>query len=629
MIKRVIITAIIFLVFGHLLPEQIRSLGDLKKEYPEMKVFNERTINQLGYRLIQCGEINKAIEVLDLNTRLYPESWNVYDSLAEALMKDGKVELAIKNCSKSLELNPKNINGRRMLQKLVHPELAPYTGGFEYYYQNRYHILSIYIDEGKLVCKQSRLNPSLMIPAQGKTEFFTSKNKGETWQFVFIKDSTGFPSSFKWIKGATTHTVNRIPATVLRDKYSVQALKDDFRQFRFLIETVSANPYAFITQKEFNKLFEKGIQTINKPMSLQEFYTLLVPLKARIGCGHTHLDYPEEYRRTIQNSKFPLILSFLNNRCYVKNNLKSKPEIFPYSEIFSINSVKIPQIIATLKADISADGYNDYFKGAALDDCFQYYYANRYGSPKEFQIKLSLEGTSETQNICISAKSCTTVNYSNKAPSRLLFKVLPQQNTAIMTLDSFIYYGKRNKIFFDYTDNAFSRMKEEKVGNLIIDLRGNGGGDPFCASYLLSYIEGKPTIYFSQPYGKYARLAKPIPPAQNNFKGKIYMLIDGSNFSTTSHFLSIVKYHNLATLVGTESGGTYTCNSAVKGFHLKNTRILLKLSTKSFATEVKGLPPDRGIIPDYVVQPSIDDLKKGKDPVMAYTLNLINTKRKR
>jgi hypothetical protein len=55
---------------------------------------------------------------LELNVRLYRESSNAYDSLGEAYMIGGNKELAIKNYEKSVELNPQNDNGFRMLKIL-------------------------------------------------------------------------------------------------------------------------------------------------------------------------------------------------------------------------------------------------------------------------------------------------------------------------------------------------------------------------------------------------------------------------------------------------------------------------------------------------------------------------------
>ena len=63
-------------------------------------------------------KIKEAIEIFKTNVKLYPESSNVYDSLGEAYMKDGNKELAIKNYEKSLELDPKNDNTKKMLGEL-------------------------------------------------------------------------------------------------------------------------------------------------------------------------------------------------------------------------------------------------------------------------------------------------------------------------------------------------------------------------------------------------------------------------------------------------------------------------------------------------------------------------------
>ena len=78
----------------------------------------EAEVNDLGYQLMRAGDLRGAVEVLRLNVREFPKSWNAYDSLGEALAADGQIEPAIKNYERSLELNPKNEGGRQALQEL-------------------------------------------------------------------------------------------------------------------------------------------------------------------------------------------------------------------------------------------------------------------------------------------------------------------------------------------------------------------------------------------------------------------------------------------------------------------------------------------------------------------------------
>ncbi len=80
--------------------------------------FEEREFNAMGYRLMGAGKMKAAIEIFKLNVEMYPESANVYDSLAEAYMNSGDTKKAIKNYKKSLELNPDNTNAKEMLKKL-------------------------------------------------------------------------------------------------------------------------------------------------------------------------------------------------------------------------------------------------------------------------------------------------------------------------------------------------------------------------------------------------------------------------------------------------------------------------------------------------------------------------------
>ena len=94
---------------------------DLKAAEPSTYNFDEGELNSLGYQLIGTKKFKEAISILQLNVEAYPQSSNVYDSLGEAYMDDGVKPLAIANCQKSLELNPKNRGAVVMLQRLNAP----------------------------------------------------------------------------------------------------------------------------------------------------------------------------------------------------------------------------------------------------------------------------------------------------------------------------------------------------------------------------------------------------------------------------------------------------------------------------------------------------------------------------
>jgi CubicO group peptidase (beta-lactamase class C family) len=123
-------------------------------------VVNEAEMNQAGYGFMRDGKLDEAAAIFKLNMEAFPESYNVYDSYAEALMNMGEKEKAIKFYRKSVEMNPGNQNGIDMLQKLgVEPgevvkkvevpmeTLDQYVGRYEL---QPGFVLRIFREEGRL-----------------------------------------------------------------------------------------------------------------------------------------------------------------------------------------------------------------------------------------------------------------------------------------------------------------------------------------------------------------------------------------------------------------------------------------------------------------------------------------------
>lgn len=79
---------------------------------------NENEMNSAGYQLLQTGKVKEAIEVFKLNVEAFPKSGNAYDSLGEAYLKNGDKKLALVNYKKSIELDPNNENGKKVLEEL-------------------------------------------------------------------------------------------------------------------------------------------------------------------------------------------------------------------------------------------------------------------------------------------------------------------------------------------------------------------------------------------------------------------------------------------------------------------------------------------------------------------------------
>jgi CubicO group peptidase (beta-lactamase class C family) len=85
--------------------------------------FSEREMNQLGYEFLYFSSFRDhlqfATETFKINMLLFPESYNTYDSYAEALSQAGKHQEAILMYQKSIELNPDNQGGIKALKQLL------------------------------------------------------------------------------------------------------------------------------------------------------------------------------------------------------------------------------------------------------------------------------------------------------------------------------------------------------------------------------------------------------------------------------------------------------------------------------------------------------------------------------
>ena len=85
---------------------------------PEAYFFTETAVNALGYRFVGAGQVERAIEVFLINTRQFPRSANVWDSLGDGYRASGEIEQAMASYRKALEIDPNFAASRSNLVEL-------------------------------------------------------------------------------------------------------------------------------------------------------------------------------------------------------------------------------------------------------------------------------------------------------------------------------------------------------------------------------------------------------------------------------------------------------------------------------------------------------------------------------
>ncbi len=83
-----------------------RTAGALRAE--ALPLATEADINNLGYQLLGEGKNAEALDFFRKNTKDHPQSWNVWDSLAEGLEKSGDKKSARENYEKALTMAPED-----------------------------------------------------------------------------------------------------------------------------------------------------------------------------------------------------------------------------------------------------------------------------------------------------------------------------------------------------------------------------------------------------------------------------------------------------------------------------------------------------------------------------------------
>lgn len=409
--------------------------------------------------------------------------------------------------------------------------------------------------------------------------------------------------------------------------FPVEELHQDFIQFRNTLEKEHCCLYEYASRKEFDSLFDAQYQQLNRAMTPIEFFKVLTPVTAKIGCGHTAVWMPNDFWNIGRNKLFPLKIRLIGDSVVIDTSYEGTCPVKKGSILQEINGTPLADIIGEIHVNYSADAMNPYFIDSQIERRFSMLYARRFGFCDSFRIRYTPPNIKVTTDTVLSPAILDAVRrivFRNHNHPPLQMGII-RNKTAVLTIPTFIYYD-RVKYFTEFIDSCFALIHDQDIRYLILDLRGNDGGDPFCSAPLFSYLQSIPEPYFAERYGKYNELADPIPLPENHFTGNLFTLVDGACFSTNGHFCSLLKYHRIGKFVGTPTGATYTCNAGKNLVqNLDNTDIMVYFGRSSFATAVKGMDKTKPILPDYLIEQTLDNFISGRDAAMDFVLTLIDS----
>ncbi|MCP4568735.1 MAG: hypothetical protein GY841_14245, partial [FCB group bacterium] len=412
--------------------------------------------------------------------------------------------------------------------------------------------------------------------------------------------------------------------------FTVEDLRDDFSEFREKLDGLHPAINTYDNKALFRQIFDSAFSSIDQGSTLIEFYMALRRIASRTNCGHTRTWLPRKYwGKILENENhFPFTLYFDGSEAFIRHSYIQDSQIIPGNQVISINGTPMTEIIHNFLDIIAADGLNLTYKYHNMNQLSFGLFPGYPVFPDTYEIAYLSRDGGGLQNSTITALSYADIrkvrdelslDFEESAPADM--HIIDSLQTAVIRIGEFIAWDDFN--FDDFYKQCFESIRIDAIQNIIIDVRGNDGGEPYAATDLISYIIDSSYTYFNPHVYGYSDLKRPIKPHSDNFQGNVFVLLDGGSFSTSGHFLSIIKHYNLGILIGEESGGSYRCNGCNTELVLPNTGIRVEYTRCVYSTVAKNMPKDRGIIPDYEINLSITDIIESNDPAMNLALELI------
>jgi len=459
-----------------------------------------------------------------------------------------------------------------------------------------------------------------------------------------------------------------------KETYSVDELKQDFNILRSSLEEGHPALYRYVTKKDLDAIFDSAAASITKPMSDREFMLLVSRVVARIGDGHLVVVPPKTGLDKLDEGPTAIPFQVLTNngKLYVVRNYASLADTeFLGSQIISINGHQIDDFLKEYISIAASDGANITSKYRKLERprLLTRYFYMLYGYSESYRVEYVPLNESTAKTAVLPGLIFDKLfemyqkRYSAAAtapPSE--FNIAAQDQYAYLRISSFDKEQlENNKIKLPkFLETSFKSIADGKINNLILDLRGNGGGTDEFGRLLFSYFISEPFDYYeslrmnkeSYNFFKYTNLPGGMKapegmlkanaegsfdniqhpnvgkqsPSLPTYSGNIYVLINGACFSTTSEFLSMLHFRTKAIFIGEESGGGYYGNSSgpTPDLKLPNTKVRLQIPLMKYTMAVKGYQfKDRGVIPQYPVVPSIKDRLDNKNVELDVARDLI------
>jgi C-terminal processing protease CtpA/Prc len=450
--------------------------------------------------------------------------------------------------------------------------------------------------------------------------------------------------------------------------YPVDALKADLQVLWDILEEGHGGFDRYTPAARLKKSFDAVGSGLTGPLTESDFYVRLLPLIAEIKDGHTRLSLSPRAGAHLDSRPIhlPFGLRFLGDKAYVLKDLSPDRSVGEGAELLAIEGRPVQEILTALLTLIPSDAGIRTAKLRRIESpgAFGRLLALRFGQRESYRVRFRPHKAGEAREITVPGITAGDISrlqrerYPATSERRPNYELAFNGQTAVLTVRQFgDDPDKARTRFPEFLTDAFRSLEEKKTPGLVIDLRGNGGGLDEYGKFLFAHVMDRPFLYYwaletkkdrydlfrytdetaeaaaelAQPLSRNARgrfdvLGHPNRGLQStrkpHFAGRVALLVDGGSFSATGETTSAFHYYKKAVFFGEECGSGYYGNTS--GFMVTATlpasRIRVRVPLVLYTMAVDGYPKDRGIVPDFPVTPTIEDLLAGRDVMMERAL---------
>jgi C-terminal processing protease CtpA/Prc len=458
-----------------------------------------------------------------------------------------------------------------------------------------------------------------------------------------------------------------------RGRLSLADARGDVREFFATLERIHPDPFVRAPEPAYRRMKEQTFTDLDTRalkdgrVTTEDLAYLLRYAAAFIRDGHTEMGWGVRsvYQEPMDGRRFPPFrFEFESGRFYITGANEAS---LVGQELVAVNGLPTTEFLRPALDRIAGETLAWQATRLADNQDFFLWFTNLVGKAGSC-CRLTLrdgngaesERTVEPVGIAQYGKIRATSQRKRPRHGDTEVKFFDSGKVAQFIYPAFRYTDEERKKIGE----IFRQIRQAKSKDVIVDMRGNVGGEPMMGSLIFSYLTPKAVPQFqggririspeamqnlvngvnglplahegqllelSDPEAFGRELVSSVAaakelPKQEPFTGRLWLLVDHRTFSAANIFSMAFREYGLGRILGYETGEPEKIGGGiVLDFRLRNSGIPYRVSaTQNFTGKFVAGGEEHGVLPDVPFdRKMLAPFHAEADPELAYTLDYI------